>query len=269
MIHSLARAGAVLGEERYISAAAKAAEFIWSQMRSADGRLQHSWRGGQASLAAYLDDYACLANGMVTLHQVTCAEHWIDRAVSLVELMIKHFVDAPRGGFYYTADDHESLITRIKDLQDSSTPSGNAMAATVLARLGILTGRSEFTDHATRTVDIAASLLQQSPQACGQMLVALDWLTGPATEFILVGDESDELHQAVTEWRRLYQPTGVFALRSSAHGHCSSHLDPLFAHRESRTGDLTLYVCRDSSCQPPVVGLSAVRATWAKLTSGH
>ena len=59
-------------------------------------------------------------------------EKYIDEAVRLVDIMLAHFADREAGGFFYTADDHEQLIARHKDIQDSSVPSGNALAATVL-----------------------------------------------------------------------------------------------------------------------------------------
>ena len=64
--------------------------------------------------------------------------------------MLEKFADPAGGGFFYTADDHEQLIARTKELTDSSTPSGNALAATALLRLGKLLGRSDYLDAAER-----------------------------------------------------------------------------------------------------------------------
>ena len=41
-----------------VQAAQRAAEFIWSTMIRDDGRLLHAFRGGQAHLDGYVDDYA-------------------------------------------------------------------------------------------------------------------------------------------------------------------------------------------------------------------
>jgi uncharacterized protein YyaL (SSP411 family) len=112
MIDALARAAGALGEPSYLDVAVKAAEFILREMRRADGRLLHTWRAGQAKFDAYLDDYAALANALVSLYEATFDERYIDEAVRLVETMLKHFADAEAGGFFYTADDHEQLIAR-------------------------------------------------------------------------------------------------------------------------------------------------------------
>src|SRR5262249_22320881 len=126
-IDALAQATAVLDEGRFAAAAGAAADFILTQMRRDDGRLWHSWRGGQGKVEAFLDDYACLINGLVSIYEVSFLERFIDEAVKLADIMLGHFADPADGGFFYTADDQETLIARQKDWQDSSTPSGNAM----------------------------------------------------------------------------------------------------------------------------------------------
>ena len=130
----------------YLIAAEKAAELYSGANARPDGRLLHTWRHGQAKLDAYLDDYAYFVNALVTLYEATFNERWIDEAVRLADFMLKHFEDHERGGFFFTADDHEQLIARNKDLHDASVPSGNAMAATALLRLGRLSGRTDYLD---------------------------------------------------------------------------------------------------------------------------
>ena len=124
--------------------AVDAGEFLWNKMRRPDGRLLHTWRNGQAKVDGFLDDYACVANGFVSLYETTFDERWIDRAAELCDAMLAHFRDPEGGGFFYTADDHETLITRPKDPQDNAVPSGGAMATTVLLRLAALTGEARY-----------------------------------------------------------------------------------------------------------------------------
>jgi uncharacterized protein YyaL (SSP411 family) len=152
MIDAMARAGIVLMEPRYELAAKLAANFILKSLRTSDGRLLHTWRGGQAKLDAYLDDYAAMANALVTLYEMTGDEHWIDEAVRFVDVLLERFADPANCGFFYTANDHEELLTRTKELTDSSVPSGNSLAATALLRLGKLLGEvSTLTQRRARS----------------------------------------------------------------------------------------------------------------------
>ena len=98
MIDALAQAAGVLDEPRYLQAAATAADFILDKLRRADGRLLHTWRHGQATLDAYLDDYACLANALVSLYEATFDERWIDEACELADLTARAVRRSRAGG---------------------------------------------------------------------------------------------------------------------------------------------------------------------------
>jgi uncharacterized protein len=269
MIDAMARAGAALNEPEYVITASEAASFILSRMRLDDGRLLHTARHGAAKLDAYLDDYASLANALVSLYEASFHERWIDDAVRLLDIVLEKFAD-PAGGFFYTAADHEQLITRTKELTDSSTPSGNALAATALLRLGKLLGRSDYLDAAVGTLSAAVPVLERAPMAAGQMLLALDRHLGPAHEFVLVGDLGrDDMKQAIAAVHRSHLPRAVFAVRDSssidASATRSSHLDELFAGKESPDGKPVLYICQNFSCKAPATGLPAIEQSLAAM----
>ena len=178
-IDALARAGAVLDEPRYREAAVRCASFILANLRKDDGKLLHTWRGGVAKLDAYLDDYAGMVNALVSLYEATFDERWIDEAVRLATIMLDDFADDEAGGFFYTAAEHEALITRPKEWQDGSTPSGNSLAATGLVRLAKLTGRDDFASAAEATLRGGAAVMRQAPMAAGQIVIGPRFLARP------------------------------------------------------------------------------------------
>jgi uncharacterized protein YyaL (SSP411 family) len=265
MIDAMARAGAALNEPEYVITAAEAAGFILSRMRRDDGRLLHTWRHGNAKLDAYLDDYASLANSLVSLYEANLNERWIEEAVQLMDIVLDKFADPQGGGFFYTAADHEQLITRTKELTDSSTPSGNALAATALLRLGKLLGRSDYLDAAESALAAALPILQRAPMAAGQSLLALDRYLGPSHELVLVGDLArDDTKDAIAAIHRRYLPRPVFAVRDSMRGDAdasrSRELDKIFEGKESKDGQPVLYVCQNFACQSPAVGSAAIES---------
>jgi uncharacterized protein YyaL (SSP411 family) len=271
MIDSLARAGVILQAPQYLEAAAKAATFILERMTRADGRLLHTFRSGQARLDAYLDDYACCVNSLITLYESTFDEVWIDHAVRLADMMLARFADKDHGGFFYTADDHEQLITRTKDLHDSSVPSGNAMAATALIRLGKLTGRQDYLGAAEDALHAALAVMERSPTATGQMLIALDMFLGPMREIVVLGNpDSKETQEAIFKLHRSYVPSRVIAIRDPAsNSYRSPHLEPLFAGKAVGASDPTVFVCRDFTCQAPVSGPAEVDKLLETLAAGE
>ncbi|MCC6124818.1 MAG: thioredoxin domain-containing protein [Pirellulales bacterium] len=175
-IDAFARAGAVLREPRYRGAAELAANYLWKHLRREDGRLLHCARRGRAKGNAFLDDYANLGNALLTLHETGGEGTWLDRAVELAEIVLNHFADAKRGGFFFTADDHEPLLVRKKEFVDSPTPSGNGMAAMLLLRLHRLRPEARYRAAAESALCAGYSSLRQYPAAACQMLLALELL---------------------------------------------------------------------------------------------
>ncbi|TWU27489.1 thioredoxin domain-containing protein [Bythopirellula polymerisocia] len=252
MIEALAAAGAVLGEKKYLAAAEKAADFLLSELRDADGRLLHTWRDGQAKVSAYLDDYSYLANGLITLYEATFMARYLEEAITLMDVVLERFADEGEGGFFFTADDQEQLLVRNKDFTDNAVPSGNAMAACALVKLGKLTGSERYLTVATRTVQTPAELVKRYPSATAQTLLAVDLLVGPTYEMVLAADlESEESEHVLSEIHSRFLPNKVLAFATE---------EPLLQLAELLRGKTvlgdapTLYICEGFTCQAPAQG---------------
>jgi uncharacterized protein YyaL (SSP411 family) len=276
MIDAMARGYQVLGDERYLVAARSAAEFILSKMRPASApqplnpsTLLHSYKDGRARFNAYLDDYASLINGLVTLYESDFQPRWLAAALELADVMIEQFWDEPGGSFYFTGRDHEQLVARVRDAHDSATPSGNSLAVTSLLRLGKLTGRNDLLDKAERTLGSFATLMDQHSRATGQMLVALDFMLNRPCEIVVIpGDSTADLQDAdaaIRSIRTCFLPNKVVAAPPfdrkdlpAATQTPLHQLVPLLADKKSIDGKLTVYFCENFSCQAPAVGREAV-----------
>jgi uncharacterized protein YyaL (SSP411 family) len=261
-IDALARAGAALDEPRYVDAAASAARFLLSNLRSPEGRLLHVWRNGEARLDALLDDYASLANALVSLYEARFEEHWIDEALALTDEILHRFHDPAEGGFFYTAAEQESLIARKKDMLDSSVPSGGGLATLALLRLGKLCGRDDYLEAARQSLRACATLMERAPMGSGTLLLALDFDLGPTPEIVLLGGED---HQATADalafLRREFLPNKVVAFRDPSAPSATPRpaLSAIFAGKQPMAPGPTLFVCENFSCQSPVSGEEAVR----------
>ena len=255
MINAMARAASVFDRADYCVAAVRAATFIKNRMTDESGRLLHTYRQGTAKLAGYLDDYACLANSLVSLYEATFDEEWLRWGVELMDIVIKHF-QSPDGTLYYTSDDHEQLITRTIDMHDSSVPCGNAIAATALVRLGRLCSRDDFLTIANQIVASAAPIMEAAPSAAGQMMIAADMLLEPAFEIVICGgSDADTDKQLLRGIRSCYLPNCSIAYRSGSLDSASDSVTaPLFEGRTCVDGDVTTYICRDRSCEAPLAG---------------
>ncbi len=163
MIAGLADAGRILKRNDYVAAAATAADALLNQSRDDDGRLLRSFAGGKAKLNAYIDDYAFLASGLISLHQATDDERWLSLAREITDKQIQLFWDDTNGGFFFTSNDHPALVVRVKDPVDGAIPSGAAVAAENLLYLSRVTGEEVYQTKLRQTLQSIAPLLDRSP----------------------------------------------------------------------------------------------------------
>ncbi|MDY3552987.1 thioredoxin domain-containing protein [Gemmata sp. JC717] len=263
MIAAFAQFGMATGGED-APRAAVAADHILRTMRTADGRLYRTAGVGQPpKLSGYLEDYAILADALVTLYEATFEVKWLRAALELAESMLKHFADPNGPGFFFTADDHEELIARTKDLHDGSTPSGNAVAVTVLLRLAALTGRRDLAEPAERTLRGYRETMAEHPAASGQMLIALDFHLGPVQQVAIAGPTHDkETRRATEAVRAAFGPRRVVALHDPASGPPPAELAALFEGKEARGGAVTVYVCENFACRAPLTGAEAIESAF-------
>jgi uncharacterized protein YyaL (SSP411 family) len=253
-IAALADASRILGERRYAEAAERAAGAILAGLLGPDARLGRSWKDGRASGNGVLEDYTHLADGLLALYEATFDERWFITARGLMDTVLDHFAD-PAGGFFDTADDHERLVTRPKDVQDNALPSGNGMAVTVLLRLAAWTGEGRYRETAERAIEGVTSFATRYPTGFAQWLGAIDFALADVVEVAIVGDPRDDATQALLEPVVAgYRPNQVLAVSADPGGSAV----PLMRERVQIGGHPTAYLCRSFACRQPVTDAAAL-----------
>jgi uncharacterized protein YyaL (SSP411 family) len=251
-IASFAQAGALITGPADVSTSRRAAEFVLSRMRREDGRLLRSWRQGKAGGAAYLDDYALMADGCLALYEATFETRWFLEARSLADDMLRLFRDEANGGFFQTGSDAEQLVVRPKDLYDNAVPSGNSAAAMVLLRLTGFTGDADYEEAAMSALRLVADGMRRAPSGFGHALCALDFAVGPVKEVAIVGDPTAWDTQAlIGVVRERYRPNVVVAVASPDDAEAAEAI-PLLRDRPQTEGKATAYVCERFTCNLPV-----------------
>jgi uncharacterized protein YyaL (SSP411 family) len=252
MIAALADAGAALGRQDYIDAAAGCARFVLESMRDADGRLLRTWKGGDARLNAYLEDHAYLVEALLRLYEATLEVRWFDAARETADAMIARFADEERGAFFTTSSDHEELIARRKDVADHPIPSGNSSATYGLLRLAALTGERAYEDRAVGTIRVFAPAALQHPDAFGHLLQAIDFHLSSVREVALIApangtSRSEALGELAGVVRSAHRPHVVLA-----GGPEGSDRPELLRERHAVEGSPAAYVCENFACRAPV-----------------
>jgi uncharacterized protein YyaL (SSP411 family) len=254
MMASFAEAGVVLNRPDYTEAARRNAEFVLTKLRH-DGALLRTWKDGVAKFNAYLEDYAFLGEGLVTLFETTGESRWLNEALTLTDRMISEFWDEEGGGFFFTGKSHENLIVRSKDYFDNATPSGNSVAALVLLRLAMLTGNENYRNLAIAVLREVGDQIRRYPSGFGYALSAADFLLSTPKEVAIVGNDAPDISPLLAETWRPYLPNKVVA--PGFEGETAAI--PLLENRPLVNNLATAYVCEHYTCKQPVTDVSALR----------
>jgi uncharacterized protein YyaL (SSP411 family) len=153
-------------------------------------------------------------------------------------------------GFSPRPSGHEALILRSREGPDGATPSGNAVAASVLARLSYHVARDDFRQAAASAVRAYGRQIARYPRAFAKSLLVVDLLTNGPVEIAVVGavdaPGTRALRAAVN---RIYVPNRVLAHRATSDA-VTAH--PLLQGKTLVNGQPALYVCRNFSCRRPI-----------------
>jgi uncharacterized protein len=253
-IRALAIAARLLDRPDYGTAAATALEWL-RQHHWRDGRLLATSNGGAARLHAYLDDYAFLADAALEVLQWRFDAGVLDFGCQLLDALLAHFGDAERGGFYFTADDHEQLINRPKHYSDEALPAGNGVAAVALQRYGWLLAEPRYLQAAESTLRGAWQDLSKHGAHHATLLQALEEQLQPPAVIVLRG-ANGELAAWQRQLQRIYAPRRLLvAIPADA-----TALAPALAGKLAPAKGVSAWVCRGNSCDGPYMTFPALVA---------
>jgi uncharacterized protein len=250
MVRGVAEAASAFGREDHREMALAAGEFLFRE-RVRDGRAIRSSRGADP-IPGVLEDQAAVGLAAIALYELTFDRRWLDRALTVSRSMVAAFWDENAKTFYDTAHDHERLIVRPSDVTDNALPSGNSLAADLLARLGILTADDDMRRIASSVVDALAEPMARHPLAFGHLLGVADMLVNGSIEVALIGDPQDAAFA-----RMRAAVGGTFVPGLIVAGGRDEDIAVLTG-RPQIDGRATAYVCRAFACQAPTTDPAAL-----------
>jgi uncharacterized protein YyaL (SSP411 family) len=266
MISGLAVGGRVLGEPRYVAAAARAAGFLLEKMREGD-RLARSYKDGRRQAHGFLEDQAFVAAGLLDLYEASFDRRWFSEALALSEGLEKHFADRTHGGWYMTADDAEVLLAREKPSYDGAEPSGTSVAILNALRLATFTTSDRWRSIAEKGFSSVHEVITERPLAMTEALVALDYFHDVPREVGLVWPAGK--HEAAAPLLKVLRGTFLpsSALAGAAEGgelEATAKVIPFLEAKVAQGGKPTGYVCERGRCELPVTDPEQFRAQLVK-----
>jgi len=259
MIAALAKTARVLDSKEIEDAAIKSMDFILSTMRKSDGRLLHRSRDGEVSIQAHIDDYAFVIWGLLELYETTFDVNYLKTAVELQEIQNEYFWDYEQGGFYFTANDAEKLLTRSKDVYDGAIPSGNSTSFNNLLKLGRLTANSKFEDLASKMSKTFSDVVNNAPSGTTMMLQGINFALGNSSEVIIVGNlKSDDSKTLLQKLNSNFIPNKVVLFKNNDNQEDLEHIAPFTKDYEIEDENLMVYVCKNFNCNMPTNEIKTV-----------
>ena len=167
--------------------------------------------------------------------------------MDLAKTMVEEFWDKKNGGFFFTSQNGDEAVPRLKQTYDGAIPSGNSVALLDLFRLARLSGDLFFESYAQKLLNAFAEEVKSQPLGHSFMLVGLEFALGPTFNIVLVGEPSDkEMVNMLSAIRKNYLPNLAVKILSPRDKMPIGGIG-----YEKIDGKPTAYVCRDQTCMPP------------------
>jgi uncharacterized protein YyaL (SSP411 family) len=254
MIAAFAKAAQVFDEDVYLKSAERAINFILNKMLKEDGRILHRYKNGSAEIDGFIDDYSFIIWALIELYEATYKTYYLEKVLELNNYSMQHFWDGYVGGFFFTPDYGEKLLTRQKEIYDGAIPSGNSVAMLNLLRLASITGNTEFEDKAEIISRVFSENVKNNPSAFTQLMIAIDFGVGPSYSLVIAGDrEADDTNNMKKTIRKHYIPNKSILLRPTDQKEPKiDNYSNFVQYFEKLNDKATAYVCINKTCKPPI-----------------
>jgi uncharacterized protein YyaL (SSP411 family) len=245
---ALARAGAVLDEPAWVSAAGTAIDFVLTAMVDARGRLRRSWRRQLSAIPAFAEDYALLGWGLTELFLASQDGCRLDQALRWSDAALQLFGDG-NGDLWESGADAEAVLGRGRNTMDGAMPAAGSILALTLLRLADLTGTTSWRDAGEQLLGRRLGRSARQPEAHAQLLIALDYALGPTQQVVVAQGSSGQAHGFLAEVRHRFLPRAVYLV--AGHGHADVvGLSQLAALHSRPAAATAAWLCNARACQP-------------------
>ena len=251
-IATLAEAGAVLGEPRYLAAAEAAARFVWATHVRPDGDLAHVSYDEVAVGLGPLEDFAHLALAMLELHRATGDARWHGHALQLVDGARSRFA-RPGGGFYETSEHADNPLGRRSEFFDNPTLSGTGAMLRALVRVAGLEGRPDGLDEVDRALQSMSGLAVRAGIEMPGVLDAALLRLGPFPTVVIAGNPGDAATRALVRAFHQLDPRAASLLTVPPDGASPPEIAalPILDGKTALHGRPTAWVCPRGRCLAP------------------
>jgi uncharacterized protein YyaL (SSP411 family) len=232
----------VFNDEAFLKVALKNANFILNKMRREDGGLNRTYKDGQSTINAYLEDYAATIDAFIALFEVTTDTKWLEEAKRLTDYTLENFQNTDNSMFYFTSNKDASLVTRNIEYLDNVIPASNSIMAKNIFTLSHYYLDKKYTDTAAAMLNNIQADISKYPTSYSNWMDLMLNYTQPYYELVVVGKEAP---QRLKELNSFYLPNKLIAASTKKSD------QEIFEGRFLENNTL-IYVCVNNACKLPV-----------------
>lgn len=242
MISALVDAYHAFGDQKYLSSAINAGEFIIDNLLVNNEQLLHTYKNNRSSIPGFLEDYACVLSAFISLYETTSSAAWLTTSQRLINYTLNYFYDEKSGMFYFTDETSETLIARKMEVMDNVIPSSNSILANVLFKLGKLTTNEQYVKTASQMLSNVSNQLVDYGSAFSNWGILLIHHLTNYYEVAIVGNNHYSIKQTIL---KEYIPNAVIASDSDDKNELA-----LLKNRK-KEGKTAIYICSNNTCNQP------------------
>ncbi|MEN2768639.1 thioredoxin domain-containing protein [Ornithinibacillus xuwenensis] len=252
MIAGLAKASRVFQKEEYRLIAQKALQFIEEKLTIKE-RLMARYRDGETKYKAYLDDYAYVAWAYHEMYQATFDINYLARGKDTINQMIELFWDEENGGYFFSGNDSEKLISSDKEIYDGATPSGNGVAAFILAQMGYVTGETTYLDKLEEMYYTFQEDVNRQASAGAFFIQSLLLSENSTKEVVILGEDDASRRRMIQSLQESFTPD--IALVVANNPDVFQNVVSFAANYKQKDDKTTVYVCENFACHQPTTDI--------------
>ena len=236
-----------LGDENHLNIALKNAHFIANKIWSPDGNLMHIYKNEKTSINGFLEDYAFVIDGFISLYEVTFDENWLLHSKNLINYCLDHFYDEKKQLFRFTSDLDEALISSHFEIEDNVIPASNSVMASNLFKLSVYFENSHYEEISRQMVSQIIPSIDY-PSAFSHWLIAALHFSDYQKELAICG-EASLVH--LKEINQNYFPSIVLS-------GSEKKSDLPFLQNRLLENKTLFYLCQNKMCLAPKNNISEV-----------
>lgn len=247
MLRGLVEAYRTWGKSVYLETAKATAGFLTGKMLH-EGHLFRNYKSGKASIPAFLDDYALVADALLALYQVDFELEWLHAVEGLVNHVRAHFYNPATQLFFFTSDEDPALIARKTESMDNVIPASNSVMAHVLHDFGHIQGRQELVAMAERMLQNMQADMPRYGAGYSNWALLMQKFVQPFLEIVVTGLDALEVARELD--RHPYGNKVLIAAVSE-----ESNAPELLRDRFQKDKTL-IYICEGNVCHLPTEDLA-------------